>query len=193
MAILAAAGILISAAVAWKLVVGSDRHRLSYLQYGPAISQNGPHSKPQKSGKTQYPTSPRQEHAKAFDAPIVQKRSPSAAPAPAPAPAPLNASTFASEEEAQYFEMMTAALAEDFPELDLTEMERIELFEAIRQIRQSFEGTGSLARSAENFQAFEQLEREREAAIEQFERIVGMNFDEFMLRTSSAEGGIDRQ
>jgi hypothetical protein len=141
LAILAAAGILISAAVAWKLVVRSDRHRLPYLQYGPAISQNGPHSKPQKSGKTQYPTSPQQEHAKAFDAPIVQKRSPSAAPAP------LNASIIASEEEAQYFEMMTAALAEDFPELDLTEMERI----------------------------------------------VGMNFDEFMLRTSSAEGGIDRQ
>lgn len=110
----------------------------------------------------------------------------------APTPVPLKSPKMASDEEAYLFEMMSTALAEDFPELDLSEFERIELFESIRQIRQSFEGTRSLARSAENVLAFEQLEREREAAIDQFERIVGMSFNEFMLRTPVIDGGVDR-
>jgi hypothetical protein len=189
---LAVVGILISAAVAWKLVARTDRHRLSYFQYGPAISEIGPRSEPQKPGRKQYLPSPQQEHTEAFDIAIVQKHSLPVTPGPAPTLDPLNTSTIASGEEAEYFEMMTAALAEDFPELDLSEMERIELFEVILQIRKSFERTRSLDRSAENAQAFQQLELERDAAIEQFENMVGMSFHEFMLRTPSTDGGIDR-
>ncbi|MBT8367766.1 MAG: hypothetical protein KJP23_23990 [Deltaproteobacteria bacterium] len=192
LASLAVVGILMSAVVAFKLVARSDRHRLSYFQYGPAISEAGPRSGPPKTGKKQYLTSPQQKSTEAFDIAIVQKHSLSVTPGPEPRLDPLNTSTIASVEEAEYFEMMTAALAEDFPELDLSEMERIELFEGILQIRKSFERTRSLDRSAENAQAFQQLELERDAAIEQFENMVGMSFHEFMLRTPSTDGGIDR-
>jgi hypothetical protein len=87
---------------------------------------------------------------------------------------------------------MTAFLAEDFPELELSKREQIKLFDLIWQVRDSFERTRSLNRSADNAELLHQLELERDAAIEAFENIVGMSFQEFMLRTPATEGGIDQ-
>jgi hypothetical protein len=96
-----------------------------------------------------------------------------------------------SEKDA-YFDLMTAFLAEDFPELELSKREQIKLFELIWQVRDSFERTRSLNRSADNAELLHQLELERDAAIEAFENIVGMSFQEFMMRTPATEGGIDQ-
>ncbi|UCD79205.1 MAG: hypothetical protein JSW26_28030 [Desulfobacterales bacterium] len=185
-------GILLTAAAAWKLLIPSAGNPLLYSQ--PKFTERET-SRPGRFHENEPPQS-QNDIAGKQRSDVEKKKAAESIVAPPPAPPPTpdlpGTSIFASEEEAYFFEMMNAALAEDFPELELSEIERIELFEVIGRIRESFEGTRSLARSAENAQAFQQLEWEREAAIEQFERIVGMSFNEFMLRTSVMDGGIDR-
>lgn len=189
---IAVAGVLITAATAWKLLTPSAGNKLSYVQSGLSKGEINRPGRLLGNERQHTRTDTTPKKTTAGESSIVDKPLEPLSTGPTPLNLPRSSPGFTSEEEDDYFEMMNAALAQDFPELDLTEMERIELFEAIRQIRRSFEETRSLARSPENAQAFQQLMLQREEAIEQFERIVGMGFNEFMLRTPVRDGGFDR-
>jgi hypothetical protein len=185
--LLAGAGLLVAAAAAaWRLPGWLHDYRAHPST--PKIEQAAerPASFPDEAPAPVRPGDRRREASNS--APIETPNR--AAPPALPPPSDFSVSEYAaSGEEAYIFEMMRTALSEDFPELELTEAEHIELFEAAAQIRRSFEDTRSLARSAENALAFQQLERDREAAIAQFEHIIGMPFNEFMLRAPISGSG----
>lgn len=89
-------------------------------------------------------------------------------------------------------DMLTEALKEDFPELDLNEAEIEELTDVVITIRQSMEGMRVMERSSENVETIKELQERRDQAMWDFERITGMSAMEFMLRAPE-EGGIDRE
>ena len=87
-------------------------------------------------------------------------------------------------------DVLSAALAEDFPDLKLTDADLLTLSEAILTIRESLQGLRSFDRSAATAREFEQLSESRDKAIAEFERITGMSLAEFMRRAAFS-GGID--
>jgi len=88
--------------------------------------------------------------------------------------------------------MLTAALEEDFPELDLNEAELQELTDSVITIRESMEDLRHIERSSDNVEAIKALRERRDQAMLDFEKISGVNAMEFMRR-APAEGGIDRE
>lgn len=88
-------------------------------------------------------------------------------------------------------DMLTEALKEEFPELDLNEAEIEELTNVVITIRQSMESMRNMERSSENVETIKELQERRDQAMWDFERITGMSAMEFMLRAPE-EGGIDR-
>lgn len=190
---LAVAGLLITAAAAWELLTPSPGNKLSYVRSGLSKGEINRPGRLLGNQRQHTSTDTTPKKTPAGESSIVYKPLEQLPADPAPTAVPPDSLVFSSEEENDDFAMMDAALAEDFPELELSETERIELYEAIRQIRRSFAEARSLARSAENALEFQQLERDREAAIEQLERIVGISFNEFMLRAARQYGGVDRR
>jgi len=89
-------------------------------------------------------------------------------------------------------DMLTEALKEDFPELDLNEAEIAELTDVVITIRQSMESIRYMERSSKNVETIKELQERRDQAMWDFERITGMSAMEFMLRAPE-EGGIDRE
>lgn len=89
-------------------------------------------------------------------------------------------------------DMLTEALKEEFPELDLNEAEIEELTNVVITIRQSLESMRYMERSSENVEAIKELQERRDHAMWDFERITGMSAMEFMLRAPE-EGGIDHE
>ena len=87
-------------------------------------------------------------------------------------------------------DMLTEALMEEFPELDLNEAEIAELTNVVITIRQSMEDLHSMVRSSDTVEAIKELQQQRDLAMLDFERITGVSVMEFMLH-APGEGGID--
>jgi hypothetical protein len=192
--ILAATAIMIGTAVIRHRIDPSDKYRISRDRSESLGAETEQNPDPRNVGRKTVPLAPPPGQTDASGTTVAKGHLPPAPSAPVPPLYPAAPATKAADhyERDAYFDLMTAALAEDFPDLELSESERIELFDLVWQVRESFERTRSLNRSADNAELLHQLELERDAAIEAFENIVGMSFQEFMLRTPATEGGIDR-
>ena len=191
---LAATVIMIGTVFLRHRIDSSDEQRFSRDRSGSLGAKTGQNSVPRNIGPDPDPLAPPQRQTDASGTTIAKGHVLPVPSAPGPSldPAVPAAKDTDENEKDAYFDLMTAFLAGDFPELELSESERIELFDLIWQVRESFEQTRSLDRSVYNADLLHQLELERDAAIEAFENIVGMSFQEFMLRTPATEGGIDR-
>ncbi len=192
--IVAATVIVIGTAVIRHRIDPSDKHRLSRDRLGSLGAETGQNAVPRSIGQEPVPLAPPPGQTNASGTTIAKRHVPLVPSAPGPPrglAAPAAKETEDNEKDA-YFDLMTAALAKDFPDLELSEREQSELFDLVWQVRESFERTRSLDRSEDNAELLHQLEQERDVAIEAFENIVGMSFQEFMLRTPATEGGIDR-
>jgi hypothetical protein len=88
--------------------------------------------------------------------------------------------------------MLTEALDEEFPDLDLKETEIEDLTDAVITIRDSMQNLRSVERSGENVELINELQEQRDQAMLDFERITGKSALEFMRR-APAEGGIDKE
>jgi hypothetical protein len=192
--ILAATVIIIVTVVLRHRIDSSDEQRFSRDLSGSKADETGQNFVPPNVGPDPVPLAPLQGQTDASGTTIAKGHVPLVPSALTPSldPATPAANDIDDNQKDAYFDLMTAFLAEDFPELKLSERERIELFDLVWQVRESLEQTRSLDRSADNAELLHQLELERDAAIEAFENIVGMSFQEFMLRTPATEGGIDR-
>jgi hypothetical protein len=83
----------------------------------------------------------------------------------------------------EIFDIVAASLREEFPGLDLSEAEVVELSEIVMEIRESIQGLRRMERNDENMGLFRELEAQRDQALLDFERITGMSVVEFLRRT----------
>ena len=90
------------------------------------------------------------------------------------------------------YSMVSEAIRNDFPELNLSQSELLDLSETIAQLRNALGNLRNTERTDENFSTFRQLEDIRDKAIWDFERITGMSLQEFLLR-APADGGLDNE
>jgi hypothetical protein len=100
----------------------------------------------------------------------------------------LENSTDAYREDIQA--MLSAAIYDEFPDLNLNQAEIEELTDAVITIRESMEGLRSMVRSSDTVEAIKELQQQRDLAMLDFERITGVSVMEFM-RHAPGEGGID--
>ncbi len=89
-------------------------------------------------------------------------------------------------------DMVREAIHHDFPELNLSESELLDLSGTIVLLRDALAKLRNTVRNAENFRTIQQLEDIRDNAIGDFEQITGMNLNEFLYRLP-ADGGIDNE
>jgi hypothetical protein len=190
----AATVIMIGMVVLRHLIESSDKQRFSRDLSRSSTAETGQNLVSPNVGSDPVPLAPPQGHSDISGTTIAKGNFQLLPSASGPIIDSANAAAKDTDdnEKDAYFDLMTAFLAEDFPELELSKREQIKLFDLIWQFRDSFERTRSLNRSADNAELLHQLELERDAAIEAFENIVGMSFQEFMLRTPATEGGIDQ-
>jgi hypothetical protein len=87
-------------------------------------------------------------------------------------------------------EMLDEAIAEDFPDLELSDSEMDRLTDAVMSLRYSMQHLQTLARVPENAEARDEMAYLRDQALADFESIAGISAMEFMLH-APAEGGID--
>ena len=87
-------------------------------------------------------------------------------------------------------EMLDEAIAEDFPELELSDSEMEQLTVAVMSLRYSMQNLQTMDRVPENAEARIEMESIRDQALADFENIAGIGAMEFMLHAPS-EGGID--
>jgi hypothetical protein len=92
--------------------------------------------------------------------------------------------------ENKIYPLLAFAIENDFPELELSNEELMQLSEVVLTIREALQNLRETERSTENFADFRQLEDRRDQALWDFKRITGMSFEAFMRRTPS-EGGLD--
>jgi hypothetical protein len=111
-------------------------------------------------------------------------------PAEKPSPPVFTPKSAESADQNEIYHMLSQAIGSDFPELNLSENEVIELSELVPIIRDSLKNLRELDRNSENIEEFRRLENQRDQAILDFERITGMTFLDFMLQ-APANGGID--
>jgi hypothetical protein len=90
------------------------------------------------------------------------------------------------------YSMVSEAIRNDFPELNLSQSDLLDLSETIVQLRDALGKLRNTERTDENFSTFRQLEDIRDNAIWDFERITGMSLQEFFLRAPT-EGGLDNE
>jgi hypothetical protein len=88
-------------------------------------------------------------------------------------------------------DMLSAAINEEFPDLNLNQAEIEELTDVVITIRESMEDLRSMVRSSDTVEAIKELQQQRDLAMLDFERITGVSVMEFMLH-APGEGGIDR-
>jgi len=87
--------------------------------------------------------------------------------------------------------MLSAAINNEFPDLNLNQAEIEELTDAVITIRESMEVLRSIVRSSDTVEAIKELQQQRDIAMLDFERITGVSIMEFM-RHAPGEGGIDQ-
>jgi hypothetical protein len=86
--------------------------------------------------------------------------------------------------------MLSAAINDDFPDLDLNQAEIEELTDVVITIRESMEDLRSMVRSSDTVEAIKEIQQQRDLAMLDFERITGVSVMEFM-RHAPGEGGLD--
>jgi hypothetical protein len=86
--------------------------------------------------------------------------------------------------------MLSEAIYDGFPDLNLNQAEIEELTDTVITIRESMEDLRSMVRSSDTVETIKELQQQRDLAMLDFERITGVNVMEFM-RHAPGEGGID--
>ena len=88
--------------------------------------------------------------------------------------------------------MLSEALRNEFPELNLSQPEIVKLSETILLLRKTLLGLRNMDRAMGNDHTFRQLEALRDHVIWEFERIIGMGLQEFLMQ-ASAVGGLSNE
>lgn len=116
--------------------------------------------------------------------PVRPDKSLFAVPASAPEADPAAPPAYARRD------VLAAALARDFPELNLSGREMAELNATLAELEQTVRGIRGLEQGAADAGALKEFQGRRDRVLREFERIAGMSLAEF-LRRAPAEGGID--